>query len=126
MKTLGEIEAAVCEAISRFEQDYMGRGPKGIRAHLIRDFLVVRLEGVLTAAEQHLVKTLPSEKGRDLLKQVRTHLIETARPLMEAMISDITGTKVVSLHHDVSTVTGEEVLVFTLAQSPCHREMKSR
>ena len=72
MKTLGEIEAAICEGITRFEQEYMGRGPKDIRAHLVDDLLVVRLQGVLTAAEQHLVKTLPAEKGRDLLKQVRT------------------------------------------------------
>ena len=55
MKTQGEIEAAVCEGIARFEQDYMGRGPKDIRAHLLGDLLVVRLQGVLTAAEQHLV-----------------------------------------------------------------------
>ena len=87
MKTQGEIEAAVCAGISKFEQDFMGRGPKDIRAHLIGDLLVVRLQGVLTAAEQHLVKTLSPEKGRDLLKQVRVHLIETARPLLESMIS---------------------------------------
>ena len=116
MKTQGEIEAAICEGISRFEQEYMGRGPKDIHAHLIGDLLVVRLQGVLTAAEQHLVKSLPAEKGRDLLKQVRTHLIETARPLMEAMVQEITGIKVVSLHHDISTVTGEEVVFFTLAE----------
>ena len=70
MKTQGEIEAAVCEGISRFEQDYMGRGPKDIHAHLIGDLLVVRLQGVLTAAEQQLVKTLPADKGyRCLNKQ---------------------------------------------------------
>ena len=84
MKTVGEIEAAVCEGMSRFEQEYIGRGPKDIRAHLIDDLLVVRLKGVLTAAEQHLAQALPGDKGRDLLKQVRTHLLETARPAMEA------------------------------------------
>ena len=126
MKTLGEIEAAVCEGISRFEQEYMGRGPKDIHAHMIGDLLVVRLQGVLTAAEQQLVKSLPAEKGRDLLKQVRTHLLETARPVMEAMIHEITGVKVLSLHHDISTVTGEEVVLFTLAQSPFFREAKNK
>ena len=80
MKTQGEIEAAICEGISRFEQDYMGRGPKDIHAYLIGDLLVVRLKGVLTVAEQQLVAALPAEKGRDLLKQVRIHLVETARP----------------------------------------------
>jgi uncharacterized protein YbcI len=86
MRTKGEIEAAICEGVGRFEQDYMGRGPKDIHAHLLGDLLVVRLQGVLTAAEQHLAKSFPAEKGRDLLKQVRTHLIETARPVLEAMV----------------------------------------
>ncbi len=126
VKTQGEIEAAVCEAISRFKQDFMGRGPKDIHAYLLNDLLVVRLQGVLTAAEQHLVKSLPAEKGRDLLKQVRTHLIETARPVMEAMIQEITGVKVLTLHHDVSTVTGEEVVLFTLAEPPGFRDAKKK
>jgi len=105
MKSQGEIEAAVCEGITRFEQDY---------------------KGVLTAAEQQLVKALAAEKGRDLLKQVRTHLVETARPVMEAMIEKATGVKVVSMHHDISTTTGEEVVIFTLAASPCFRETKKQ
>src|ERR1700746_2434253 len=95
-KTQGEIEAAVCEGMSRFEQEYMGRGPKDIHAHLIDNFLVVRLQGVLTAAEQHLVKALAAEKGRDLLKQVRTHLIETARPPLEALVQKVAGVNVLS------------------------------
>jgi uncharacterized protein YbcI len=121
MKSQGEIEAAICQSVNRFEQEYMGRGPKAIHAHLVGDLLVVRLHGVLTAAEQHLVRSLPGEKGRDLLKQVRTHLIETARPIMNAMIEEVTGVKVVSLHHDISTTTGEEVILFTLAESPSFR-----
>src|ERR1700676_1815604 len=99
VKTQGEIEAAICEGMARFEQQYMGRGPKDIHAYLIADLLVVRLQGVLTAAEQQLVKTLPSEKGRDLLKQVRTQLIEPARPVMEAMVEEVTGSQVLSVHH---------------------------
>ncbi len=126
MKTQGEIEAAVCDGISRFELEYMGRGPKDIHCHLIRDILLIRLQGVLTAAEQQLVKSLPSEKGRDLLKQVRTQLIETARPLLEAMILDIAEVAVLSVHHDISTVTGEEVLLFTLVESPICREAKRK
>ncbi len=124
MKTLGEIEAAICKGMSRFEQEYMGRGPKDIRAHLIGDLLVVRLQGVLTAAEQHLVTALPAEKGRDLLKQVRSQLIEVARPALEALVRDITGIKPRSLHHDISTLTGEEIVVFTLAEAPSYRDAK--
>lgn len=123
MKTQGEIEAAVCEGISRFEREYRGRGPKEIRAYLQGDVLIVRLQGLLTPAEQQLAQT-PPDKGRDLLKQVRTHLIETAKPLLQAMVREITGVQVVSLHHDISTVTGEAFVLFTLSESPLYRASK--
>src|SRR5688500_11256210 len=126
MKSQGEMEAAVCQAVSGFEQQYMGRGPKDVHAHLVGDLLLVRLRGVLTAAEQQLVKTLPPEKGRDLLKQVRTQLIEMARPVLEGLIREATGAAVVSLHHDISTVTGEEVVLFTLAEPPPFRDVKRK
>ena len=126
MKTQGEVEAAICEGMSHFEREYMGRGPKDIRAHLIGDLLVVRLQGVLTAAEQHLVKALPVEKGRDLLKQVRNQLIEVARPKLDVLVEDITGSNPLSLHHDISTLTGEEIVVFSLTEAPDCREAKKK
>jgi uncharacterized protein YbcI len=104
----------------------MGRGPRDIHCHLFGDLLLVRLQGVLTAAEQHLVTTLSPEKGRDLLKQVRSQLIEIARPALEALVQDITGVKPRSLHHDISTLTGEEVVVFTLSETPQFREAKKK
>ena len=112
--------------IRRFEQEFMGRGPQGIHSHLINNLVVIRLESVLTAAEQQLVQSQPSQKGRGLLKQVRIQLIETARPVLESMVLEATGTKVVSLHHDISTATGEEIVVFTLAESPLVREKTKR
>ena len=124
MKTQGEIESAISEGMSRFEQEYMGRGPKHVRAHLIGDLVVIRLSGVLTTAEQHLVKTLPDDKGRNLLKEVRNHLMEIARPTLDVMIKGITGVGVVSLHHDISTSTGEEIVLFTLTEQPAYRETK--
>jgi len=126
MKTSGEIEAAICREMSRFMQDCLGRGPKDIHTHLIGDLLLVRLQGVLTTAEQHLIKTLRADKGRDLLKQVRNQLMETARPILESMVKQITGIKVLTLHHDISTVTGEEVVLFTLAESPIFRSAKKK
>lgn len=124
MNSQGEIEAAVCQGMAKFEQEYMGRGPKEIHAYSLGNFLVVRMQGVLTAAESHLVKSQPPEKGRDLLKQVRTQLIEVARPALEAMIKEITGVAPESLHHDISTRTGEEFVAFTLSAPPRFRETK--
>ena len=126
MKTSLEIETSLGEAMSRFEQDYMGRAPNKVRTHLIGDLLVVRLHDVLTASEQNLVKTLQAQKGRDLLKQVRKQMLETARPMLDSMVLEITGVKVASLHHDISTVTGEEVVLLTLTEPPLFRETKKR
>jgi uncharacterized protein YbcI len=126
VRTKGQMEAAVCDGIGHFEQNHMGRGPEDIHAHLLGDLLVVRLTQVLTAAEQHLVQSCSAGKGRDLIKQVRTHLFETARPMVEEMLYEATGVKVLSLHHDISTVTGEEVIVATLVETPYCREAKRR
>jgi len=118
MSTKEEIEFAINEEINHFEQDYMGRCPKDIQVHLLEDFLVVRLQGVVTAAEQQVVKSCPAEQGRDLPKQERSHLIETARPVLEAMVKKVTGVKVVTMHHNIDMMTGEKVILFTLARSP--------
>jgi uncharacterized protein YbcI len=126
MKTQGEIEAAMCSGIAQFEQEYMGRGPKGIQTYLIADLIVVRLTNILTAAEQQLVKSMPADKGRDLLKQVRTQLLETSRARLESLVQSITDTRVISLHHDISTVTGEEIIIFSLAAQPSVRDAVKR
>jgi uncharacterized protein YbcI len=126
IKSQEEIESAISQRFNRFEQEYMGRSPREIRTHLIGDLIVVRLIGILSEAEKLLVKSLPDKKGRDLLKHARAKIVETARPALEAMIEEITGTKVLSLHHDISTVTGEEIVVFTLADSPCFREGRKK
>jgi uncharacterized protein YbcI len=111
MKTKGEIEAEISRALVQFEIDYMGRGPKEARAHIIEDMLVVRLKGVLTPAEEQLTKTAD---GGELVKKMRAILIEKAKPLLYQVVSDISGVKILDLHTDISTASGERVFVFTL------------
>jgi uncharacterized protein YbcI len=143
MKSQGEIEAAVCDGVSRFQQEFVGRGPRDIRAHLLGGLLVVHLQGVLTPAERQLIAPRGGAgnghgngngngkgfdhdggNGRALLKQVRAHMVASGRPRLEEMVESATGVKLVSVHHDISTVTGEEVLVFSLAESPACRPRK--
>jgi len=123
MLTQGAIEAEICKAFGHFEQECRGRGPKEIHAYLLGDFVVVRLQDLLTSAE-HRIARASCERGRDLLKQFRTHLLETAKPHLQAIVEGITGVKVVSLHHDISTVTGEAFVVLTLAGCPAFRPAK--
>ena len=111
MKTKGEMEAEISERMVQFEIDYMGRGPKEARTHIIEDMVLVRLKGVLTPAEQQLTK---SPDGVELIKKMRSTLIENAKPLLYQVVGDITGDKIVSLHTDISTVLGERVMVFVL------------
>jgi uncharacterized protein YbcI len=116
-KTKGQIEAEISDAFVKFEKEYMGRGPDETKTYIIEDMVVIRLQRVLTPAEQHLAKAGDDARGRTLIKQVRTELVEKARPLLEPIIAEITGKKVKSLHTDISTVTGERIIVFTLEGS---------
>ena len=113
-----ESEAAISEGIIRFQEDYLGWRAERIRVHIVKDLLVVRLQGVLTVAERQLAKSLSPERGRDLVKQTREQLLELARPMLESMIHEVAGVKVLSMHHDISTVTGEEVILFSLTEAP--------
>ena len=115
--TQAESEAAICEGIIRFKAEYMGMGSEQIHTHFIKDLLVVRILGTLTFAERQLCNSSSPEKGRDLIKQVRKQLLEVARPMLESLVYEVAGVKVLSMHHDISTVTGEEVVVFSLAEA---------
>lgn len=115
-RTKGQLEAQICEAITRFEKEYMGRGPLEIKAHIFDDMVLVRLKNVLTQAEMKLADTSGQNEGRELIKRVRIALLEQGRPLLEAAVETILDVKTVSLHTDISTVTGERVILFTLAQ----------
>lgn len=145
MKSQGEIEAAVCDGVSRFQQEFVGRGPRDIRAYLLGSLLVVHLQGVLTPAERQLVAPRLAAvaaggdgghehngsgfegdggNGRALLKQVRSHMVAMGKPRLQEVVEAATGVKLVSIHHDISTVTGEEVMVFSLAEPPPCRPRK--
>ena len=116
--TQAESEAAICDGIIRFQEEYLGWTSGRIHAHLIKDVLLVRILGVLTLAERQLGKSVSPDKGRDLIKQVRKQLLELARPMLESLVHEVAGVKVLSMHHDISTVTGEEVVIFSLADAP--------
>lgn len=115
MKTKGQIEAEISDAATKFEREYMGRGPESARTYLVDDLVIVRLRGVLTPAESQLARSDPEGRGRELIKQIRTELMEKARPLLETIIRDILGQSTKSLHTDISTTTGERIIVFSLA-----------
>lgn len=117
-KTRGQIESEISEAVTRFEKEYMGRGPLETKTYLIEDMVLVRLKGVLTPAEHQLAETAENSGGRELIKRVRVALLEKGRPLLQEAVEALVHVKVKSLHTDISTVTGERIILFTLAAVP--------
>ena len=110
-KTKGQLESEIGNALIQFEKDYMGRGPQETKTFIIEDMILIRLKGVLTPAEQQLAKNL---EGMNLIKMVRSNLLEQGRDLLTNVVEKITGLKVITLHTDISTNTGERMIVFTL------------
>jgi uncharacterized protein YbcI len=121
VKSRGELEAEISNAVIRFKREYMGRGPQEVRTYLVDDMALVRLKGVLTPGEQWLAKTEDPHRGRYLIKQYRVELLEHAREMLEQLVTVILGVRVVSLHTDMSTRTGESLIVFTLEKRPVPR-----
>jgi uncharacterized protein YbcI len=111
-RTQGQVEAAVTEAITKFEREYLGRGPKEARTFIVENMVIVQLQGILSPAERQLSH---ENGGVELIKQMRTRLIESSSDDLRALIVDETGAEVVSMHTDISARTGERVFVFSLA-----------
>jgi len=146
MKSQGDIltEAAVCDGIEIPAGIHRPR-PARIHSHSLGSLVVVRLQGVLTPAERQLIAPRPEAactdtpassendngnsngngNGRSLLKQVRSHMLATGRPPLADIVETAVGVKLVSVHHDISTVTGEELIVFSLAEAPACRPEES-
>ena len=92
--TKGQLEAKISEILSKFEVEYMGRGPKTIRTYILSDMIIIRLIG--------------------FLKKVRTSLFEGGRDYLEKLLADVIDAAVISTHSDISTKTGEKVIVITV------------
>lgn len=91
-----------------------GRGPKQIRSLIFQDMIIVRLKGFLSQSEQKLAE---SSQGIELLKKVRVTLFESARNYLEALIKEVVDVEILSTHSDVSTKTGEKIIVLTLSEN---------
>ena len=109
--TKGEIESAIRNAIIKFEQEFMGRGPEDVRAFVVRDLVVVRLKGVLTPAERQLAKTAD---GVEMVKRIRQTLIAQGRDQLCEQVGKIVGARVLAIFTDINAQIGEKVFVFTV------------
>jgi uncharacterized protein YbcI len=110
-KTKSEIERAIRDAIIKFEQEFMGRGPDDVKTFVVRDLVVIRLKGVLTPAERQLAKTVD---GVDMVKRLRQNLIALGRDKLCEQVSTITGARTLALFTDIDVQIGERVFVFTV------------
>ena len=112
--TKGQKEAKICEVITRFEAEYMGRGPKRINAKIMDDVIFVRQWGFLTLAEESLAET---NDGTELIKKVRSRLFEKVNTRFRNSINEVIDSNIISIHSDVSTITGEKIIVVTFDEN---------
>lgn len=112
--TKGQIESKISEAVSKFEIEQMGRGPERIKSTIVQDMVIVRLKGFLSSSERRLAQ---AKDGIELIKKVRTMLFESAISDLVAIIEPIVGLEVTSTHSDVSTRTGEKLIVLILSEN---------
>lgn len=112
--TKGQLEAKISEAVSSFEIKYMGRGPKQIKTTICQDLIIIRLKGFLSQAEQKLAE---SSQGVELMKRVRINLFEGAREYLERHIKEVIDVDIVSIHSDISTRTGEKIIILIVAEN---------
>jgi len=105
--TKGQIEAKISEGVTKFELEVMGRGPKEINTIIINDLIIIRLKGFFSISE----KRLAENNSVELVKRVRTLLFENEVENFKEIIENIIEAEVVSVHSDVSTITGEKIIV---------------
>lgn len=111
--TKGELEAKFTREILQFEKEYLGRGPLNARTYLINDMVLVRLQGVLTPAEEKLVQ---NKEGKSLVKEARRHLFETSRPMLDQLVAEVLETSLVEIYSDISTEEGERIIILTVEE----------
>lgn len=112
--TKGQVEALISEAISKFEIEHMGRGPKQIKTYILQDLIIIRLTGFLSVSEKTLAK---SKEGIELIKKVRAALFETSKDKIEDMIKSIINVEIISTFSDVNIDSGEKVIVITVNEN---------
>ncbi len=111
--TKGQIEARLSEAISKFEIEYMGRGPEKIRTIIFQDLIIIRIKGFLSKSEKSLAQ---NKEGIDLIKKVRIALFENSRESLEKTIKSVLDVNIISTYSDVSTKTGEKIIAIVVDQ----------
>ncbi|MGJ7922027.1 DUF2294 domain-containing protein [Neobacillus sp. LXY-4] len=109
--SIGDLENQISKELTKWEKEYLGRGSVLVKTDILRNMIIVLLRGILSSAEQNVSKT---SDGLLSIKQNRAQLIESGREQLEEIIYNLTGERVISFHTDISTRTGERLIVFIL------------
>lgn len=107
----GELEDKISRSLTQWEKEYLGRGSVTVKTDILRNMIIVLMKGILTPAEQTVSESL---EGALSIKRIRADLVESGRDNLGKLIKELTGLNVSSFHTDISTRTGERVMVFIL------------
>jgi uncharacterized protein YbcI len=109
--TQGACEAEIANAVTRFDREQQGHGPKNVRAFVLGEMVLVRSSGIFTVTE---TKLSSSDDGRKLILSARRELHSINHEEIEGIIGKICGCAVVRSYYDVNVEAAEQVAVFIL------------
>ena len=109
--TKGYCESTISKAITQWEKEYLGRGSLSVKTDILRDMIIVDLQGILTPAEYKVSET---KEGLLSIKRTRSTLVESDVSHLYEIIFNITNEKVDSFHTDLSSRTGERMMIFKM------------
>lgn len=109
-RTKGELEAALGNAVLKFEREYFGRGPKEISTYIVKDLVLIRQRGILTPAEER-VRNNP--ESVDLIQRLRETLLKNNQEILRIAFQNLTQAEVITLYTDLSVEHSEKFMVFT-------------
>ena len=116
--TKGTLESEISKALTHWEKQYLGRGSVSVKSDILRDMIIVNLRGILTPAEYSVCK---DKDGLLSVKELRNSLVESGVDELKKIIFTTTGFEVTSFYTDLSTQTGDRVMVFKLSGDLQHQ-----
>jgi uncharacterized protein YbcI len=112
--TRGQMEDVIAKEITQFYAETVGVGPRQSKAYITRDMVLLRLKGN-THPYEHIM--LKKSKGVEMVKHLRTMVLESIVDDLTQIVEKHTGVEVISVHSDSSTRTGERFVIFILKKS---------
>ncbi len=109
-----QVEAKICDAVSKFKTEVYGKGPKYIKTVIVQDLVIIRTGNVINLA---LRKITEEVDGIKQIKQFKVTRFEATKEYLKDIVVKIVDSDVISTYYDTSTKTGENIIILTMCEN---------